>query len=190
MSGYWNRPEDTQRAFVSLNGERYYRTGDRVSERPDGSYLFLGRLDRQVKRRGFRIELGEIETALAGHADILEAAAVAVENEKMVSAIIAFVCTRSAGAVSLVEAKAHCARTLPLYMVPDHIVFLNAIPKGTRGKMDYAALGKIAEALDHPEADHTAANQVTTNRAATDHSDPKHAATNNGDQDCSPAIHR
>jgi amino acid adenylation domain-containing protein len=160
MSGYWNRPEDTQRAFVSLQGKRYYRTGDRVSHAPDGNYLFLGRLDRQVKRRGFRIELGEIETALTGREDILEAAAVAVDEGKMGTAIIAFVRLRSVGAVTLIAAKAHCARTLPLYMVPDHIVFLDAIPKGSRGKIDYLALSKIAETLDH------------------------------GDQERSPAVHR
>jgi amino acid adenylation domain-containing protein len=194
MSGYWNRPEDSQRAFVSRESERYYRTGDRVSQGPDGNYLFLGRLDRQVKRRGFRIELGEIETALASHEDILEAAAVAIQNKnenqnkKMETAIIAFVCTRSAGAITLVEGKTHCARTLPLYMVPDHIVFLNAIPKGSRGKIDYAALGKIAEALDHAPANHSAVdpaapdqittNQLTTNQLTTNHADPGHAATN------------
>ncbi len=163
MSGYWNRPgvqsEDTQRAFVTLDGKRYYRTGDRVSLAPDGNYLFLGRLDRQVKRRGFRIELGEIETALARHEDILEAAAVAAEfnaNTKdgpMGTAIIAFVRARSVGAVSLVEAKAHCARTLPPYMLPDHIVFLDTIPKGSRGKIDYMALGRIAQGLDRGDQD-------------------------------------
>ena len=160
MRGYWNRPEDTQRVFVSLEGERYYRTGDRVSRSPDGNYLFHGRLDRQVKRRGFRIELGEIETALAGREDILEAAAVAVEDGKKGTVIITFVRTRSDGAVTLIEAKAHCARTLPLYMLPDHIVFLNAIPKGSRGKVDYIALSRMAEELNH------------------------------GDQDRSPAVHR
>jgi amino acid adenylation domain-containing protein len=165
MSGYWNPPEantqeDTQRAFVSLQGQRYYRTGDRVSRAPDGNYLFLGRLDRQVKRRGFRIELGEIETALTGCEDILEAAAVAVDDEKMGTVIIVFVRPRSVGAVTLIEAKAYCARTLPLYMVPDRIVFLDAIPKGSRGKIDYLALSKIAETPDH------------------------------GDQERSPAIHR
>ena len=36
MSGYWNRPEDTERCFVTLGGKRYYRTGDRVSVAPDG----------------------------------------------------------------------------------------------------------------------------------------------------------
>lgn len=170
MSGYWNRPEETQRAFVSLEGKRYYRTGDRVSQAPDGNYLFQGRLDRQVKRRGFRIELGEIETALAGQEDILEAAAVAVDDGKMGTAIIAFVRARSGGSVNLIETKAHCARTLPLYMVPDHIVFLNAIPKGNRGKIDYTALGGMAEALGHAA--------------------PNHASPDHGDQGCSPAVHR
>jgi amino acid adenylation domain-containing protein len=175
MSGYWNRPEDTERAFVNLDGKRYYRTADRVSQAPDGNYLFQGRLDRQVKRRGFRIELGEIETVLAGCEDILEAAAVAVDDRKMGTAIIAFVRVRSAGAVTLIEAKAHCARTLPLYMVPDHIVFLDAIPKGSRGKIDYIALGRMAEALDR-----AAPNDAATNNAALDH----------GDQDRRPAVHR
>lgn len=169
MSGYWNRSEDTQRAFVSLDGKRYYRTGDRVSQTTDGNYLFLGRLDRQVKRRGFRIELGEIETALASCEDILEAAAVAVDDGKMGTAIIVFVRTRSPGAITLVEAKAHCARTLPLYMVPDHIVFLDAIPTGGRGKIDYLALSRKARALDHAA--------------------PDHAAPNHRDQGRSPAIH-
>ena len=67
MSGYWNRPEETARAFVDVDGRRYYRTGDRVSRGPSGDYTFIGRLDRQVKRRGFRIELGEIEAVLARH---------------------------------------------------------------------------------------------------------------------------
>jgi L-proline---[L-prolyl-carrier protein] ligase len=180
MSGYWNRPEDTQRAFVSLEGKRYYRTGDRVSQAPDGNYVFQGRLDRQAKRRGFRIELGEIETALAGSEDILEAAAVAVADGKMGTAIIAFVRTRSGGAVTLIEAKAHCARTLPLYMVPDHIVFLDSIPKGNRGKTDYIALTRMAEALDRVALDHAESNHVESN----------HVESNHGDQNRSPAVHR
>jgi acyl-CoA synthetase (AMP-forming)/AMP-acid ligase II len=83
----------------------------------------------------------------------------------MGTAIIAFIRARSADAITLVEAKAHCARTLPLYMVPDHIVFLDVLPTGSRGKIDYLALSRKAKALDHAAPDH-------------------------GDQDRSPAIHR
>jgi amino acid adenylation domain-containing protein len=153
MSGYWNRPEDTLRAFVTLEGTLYYRTGDRVSLAPDGSYSFLGRLDRQVKRRGFRIELGEIEAALARHEDILEAAAVAAEDELVGTVITAFVRARALDAVTLAKAKAHCAQTLPLYMLPDHILFLDTIPKGNRGKIDYMALGRIVEGLNRGNQD-------------------------------------
>ncbi len=153
MNGYWNRPEDTQRSFVWLNGKQYYRTGDRVSLAPDGSYLFVGRLDRQVKRRGFRIELGEIEAALARHEDILEAAVIAAEDGRRGTIIAAFVRVRAAGALTLVEAKAHCARTLPPYMAPDHILFVDTISKGSRGKIDYLALGRIAEGLNRGNQD-------------------------------------
>jgi amino acid adenylation domain-containing protein len=175
MSGYWNRPEDTQRAFVDLEGKRHYRTGDRVSRAPDDNYHFLGRLDRQVKRRGFRIELGAIENALTGSEDILEAAALAVEKPKGGTAIVAFIRARSTGAVTVIAVKAHCATTLPLYMLPDHILLLDAIPKGSRGKIDYAALGRIAEELDH-----AALNQAAPNQAGPNH----------GDQDRSPAVRR
>jgi non-ribosomal peptide synthetase component F len=145
MSEYWNRPEDTQRAFVCFEDRRYYRTGDRVAIEPDGNCVFVGRLDRQVKRRGFRIELGEIEAALTRHEGVLEAAAIAADNGQTGTTITAFIRARSAGAVTSVEAKTHCANTLPLYMLPDRIVFLDAIPKGSRGKVDYLALMRAAE---------------------------------------------
>jgi amino acid adenylation domain-containing protein len=148
MRGYWNRPEETERSFVSLDGVRYYRTGDRVSISPDGSYQFLGRLDRQVKRRGFRIELGEIEAALLGQEDILEAAVVGVEIESKGVVITAFLRLNGVAAVTLAEVKVHCGRRLPPYMLPDRIHFLDAIPKGSRGKIDYLALERIAEGLN------------------------------------------
>jgi amino acid adenylation domain-containing protein len=147
MRGYWNRPEETARRLVTLDGVRYYRTGDRVAVAPDGSYLFVGRLDRQVKRRGFRIELGEIEAALLSHEDILEAAVVAVENEQKGVVIAAFLRLSAPGAATVADLKAFCGRRLPPYMLPDRFVFLDEIAKGNRGKTDYLALGKIAEGL-------------------------------------------
>ena len=148
MSEYWSRPQETERSIVTLAGKQFYRTGDRVSLAPDGSYTFVGRLDRQVKRRGFRIELGEIEAALVRHEAILEAAVVAGESSHKGTVITAFVCVRAAGVLDLTAAKAHCARILPTYMVPDNFLFVNAISKGSRGKVDYLALERIAEGLN------------------------------------------
>jgi amino acid adenylation domain-containing protein len=148
MRGYWNRPDETARRMVTLDGVLYYRTGDSVSLAPDGSYLFIGRRDRQVKRRGFRIELGEIESALLSHEDILEAAVVAVEDGQKGVGIVAFIRLSAPGAVTLADLKAFCGRRLPPYMLPDRFHFLDAIPKGSRGKIDYLALERIAEGLN------------------------------------------
>ena len=145
MAGYWNRPKETERAFVEIDGRIYYRTGDCVSQDPSGDYTYVGRLDRQVKRRGFRIELGEIEAALARHPEIVEAAAVAFEHRERGTMIAAFVRLAAPPSDLTVEIKGHCARSLPHYMLPDLVLFVGAIPKGNRGKIDYAVLKKAAE---------------------------------------------
>ncbi len=143
MTGYWNRPIETAAAFVTLSGKRYYRTGDRVSPDAGRDYSFLGRLDRQVKRRGFRIELGEIEAALGRHDAVLEAAVIATQDEEAGTVITAFVRARREPAPSMMELKTHCAQILPASMAPDRIVLLEAMPKGSRGKIDYAALKEL-----------------------------------------------
>jgi amino acid adenylation domain-containing protein len=147
MRGYWNRPEETAGRMVTLDGIPYYRTGDRVVLAPEGDYLYLGRLDRQIKRRGFRIELGEIEAALLSHADILEAAVVAVANPRQSVCIAAFVRLSAPDTMTMTDIKTHCGRRLPTYMLPDRILFVDAIAKGGRGKTDYLALGKMLEGL-------------------------------------------
>jgi non-ribosomal peptide synthetase component F len=48
MQGYWNLPENTAKAFLAGRNDRRYRTGDTVTELPDGNYKFLGRRDRMI----------------------------------------------------------------------------------------------------------------------------------------------
>jgi len=143
MTGYWNRPAETARAFVEIEGVRYYRSGDRVTMDAQGDLVFLGRMDRQVKRRGFRIELGEIEEALSRHEAVLEAAVVSTSDEDSGTTITAFVRLAPGGPVSQADLRAHCARVTPGYMLPDRIVPLPSLPKGSRGKIDYLALSEL-----------------------------------------------
>ncbi|AJE80497.1 amino acid adenylation domain-containing protein [Streptomyces albus] len=80
-AGYLHRPELTAERFVTAPGtrRRFYRTGDRVSRRPDGSLEFLGRVDRQVKILGHRVEPDEVESVLSRHPGLDAVAVTAVE---------------------------------------------------------------------------------------------------------------
>jgi acyl-coenzyme A synthetase/AMP-(fatty) acid ligase len=142
MLGYWNREADTARAFVE-SGEgtsrvRYYRSGDRVSMFPGGQLHYLGRTDRQIKRRGIRIEPEEIEHVLGRHGSVAEAAVVATADSPPV--VSAFVRLAPGMPATADDLQRHCATLLPSSMLPDRIVILAAMPRGSRGKVDYEKL--------------------------------------------------
>jgi amino acid adenylation domain-containing protein/thioester reductase-like protein len=77
--GYLGEPAQLAERFVTIDGERFYRSGDRGRWRSDGSLEFLGRLDDQVKIDGYRIEPAEIEAVAESLAEVREAAVVAYE---------------------------------------------------------------------------------------------------------------
>jgi amino acid adenylation domain-containing protein len=140
MQGYWNLPEQNSRVFlVDPDGRRWYRTGDVVARGPDGSFRFLGRRDRMIKKRGYRVELGEIEAALYRHTAVKEAAVVANSNDDGTH-VRAILSTKDGERLSIIALKQFCAEQLPLYMVPDTFAFLAVLPKTSTDKIDYQVL--------------------------------------------------
>ncbi len=144
MQGYWALPEQTAKGFLTdAAGVRWYRTGDIVTEAPDGNYTYLGRRDRMVKRRGYRVELGEIEAALYQHPAIKEAAVIARPDEEAGVKITAFLSCRDPKRPSLIELKRFCSERLPLYMIPDAFSWHEALPKTSTDKTDYQRLKEM-----------------------------------------------
>jgi amino acid adenylation domain-containing protein len=141
MHGYWNRPDETERAFLeTAPGERWYRTGDVVVENVEGEYEFLGRRDRMVKRRGYRVELGEIEVALLRHPAVREAAVIALPDDVDGLRVKAFLELSRKPRPSMIELKRFCGEILPDYMIPDVFAFADALPRTSTGKVDYPRL--------------------------------------------------
>ncbi|HTN84487.1 MAG TPA: amino acid adenylation domain-containing protein, partial [Sorangium sp.] len=142
--GYLGQPALTRERFMFAPGDastRLYRTGDRVCRLPDGNFVFIGRTDHQVKVRGYRVELGEIEGVLSAH-DAVDRAVVVMKGEAGASRIDAFVTLKPGKATHVDELRAHLARGLPKYMVPQVIWILPALPETASGKVDRAALAR------------------------------------------------
>lgn len=93
--GYVDQPELTNKKFLDLPEGRAYRTGDRVSQRPDGRLSFHGRVDYQIKHNGTRIEPAEVETVLKGHSAISDAVVAARDFDDGDRRLVAYVVPES-----------------------------------------------------------------------------------------------
>ncbi|MEM1206468.1 MAG: amino acid adenylation domain-containing protein, partial [Acidobacteriota bacterium] len=142
--GYLGRPELTAERFpsdpIDPSRGRVYRTGDRVAMAEDGTLLFRGRVDQQVKVRGFRIEPGEIESALLRHDAVHDAVVVARVDGADTRLVAYFVAAEGHDDPSLPQLREALAADLPDYMVPAAFVSLDALPMTPSGKVDRRAL--------------------------------------------------
>jgi amino acid adenylation domain-containing protein len=143
--GYLNRPDLTKERFIpdpfsSEPGARLYKTGDLVRRRPDGSIVFVGRVDDQVEIRGLRVELGEIETALTAHPDVSQAVVTVVTDPAGEKQLAAYLRREQGTEPDPADLRAHLARTLPAYMIPAYVAILEELPLTAHGKIDKAAL--------------------------------------------------
>ncbi|MFN5350075.1 MAG: amino acid adenylation domain-containing protein, partial [Polaromonas sp.] len=141
--GYLRRARLTAERFVpdpfaGEEGGRLYRTGDLARYRRDGQIEYLGRLDHQVKVRGFRIELGEVESALLGCEGVREAVVVA-RGEGAQQQLVGYVGSAGAAVEPHVLRQVLLGR-LPGYMVPSHLVVMQALPLSPNGKVDRKSL--------------------------------------------------
>ncbi|WP_172631850.1 non-ribosomal peptide synthetase, partial [Dictyobacter arantiisoli] len=143
--GYLNRPALTAERFIpdafsQQPGTRLYKTGDIVRYRVDGVLEYIGRLDHQVKIRGFRIELGEIEVAISHYPAVRENVVIVREDTAGDKQLVAYIVARATEQLNISELKAFLQQQLPSYMLPTHIVVLNALPLTSNGKVNRHAL--------------------------------------------------
>lgn len=172
--GYLNNPEQTAAAFLDdamwldhfqkNDRGRLYRSGDLGMYNPDGSVVYMGRRDAQVKLRGQRIEMGEVEfhmKRLLPDATTFVDVVKYGENERL-TAFVAFAETNTAAAANpsssillpsfhriqnSAELSTELGQHLPSYMVPSLYLPLAQIPTTSSGKTDRKTLKQIAGSL-------------------------------------------
>lgn len=150
MRGYWGRDDLNEKALFKRSVARdredvFYRTGDLVTQDPDGTLWFLGRKDRQVKVRGYRIELDEVEAALVAVDDVEEAAAIAIPGIEGSQQIVAMVTLKGDAAEATGDTLlGHIKTSLPSYAVPGALTVRKAFPRTRTGKIDRRLLREEA----------------------------------------------
>ncbi|MGH6812120.1 MAG: amino acid adenylation domain-containing protein [Methylocella sp.] len=136
----------TENPFSSGTSGRLYRTGDRARYLANGRFELLGRADSQIKLRGFRIELGDVEDALRRVSGRPETAAVLHGDD-----LVGYIAAPESTVESVTGLRTKLREELPDYMVPAHILRLDALPRTQNGKIDRKALPRPDPARALPE---------------------------------------
>ena len=162
--GYRGNPALTAQRFVTLNGIRFYRTGDVVAWSKDGNLLYFGRNDDQMKIRGVRIDPAEVETAIRAHPSVQQAAATWYASAGGARSIVAAVVPRSETSPVSAEALHVWLRgRLPDPMVPSRYVFCQTMPLSPSGKIDRVTIRGMPS-VDPPADEHDASETTKTER--------------------------
>jgi long-chain acyl-CoA synthetase len=130
MLGYYNRPEATAESIK----DGWMCTGDIGLMEADGFFRIVDRKKDMILVSGFNVYPNELEDVLVMHPKILEAAAVAVKDDKSGEVPKVFVVKKDQ---SLTEAEVfeHCRANLTGYKMPKYVAFLDELPKTNVGKI-------------------------------------------------------
>ncbi len=131
MAGYWRKPEATAKAMTD---DGYFRTGDVATIDQDGYLRIVDRKKDMVIVSGFNVYPNEIEAVAAFLPQVAECACIGVPDERTGEAVRLFV-VKLDPELDAETIRAHCRKELAAYKVPRDVVFVEAIPKSTVGKI-------------------------------------------------------
>lgn len=130
MKGYWNRPDETEKAFK----DGYFLTGDIGIMEDDGFFRIVDRKKEMINVSGFNVYPNEIEKVIAEHPGVMEVGVRGEVNEKSGEIVKAFVVKKDR-ALTEEDVISFCREKLTSYKVPRSVVFRDELPKSNVGKI-------------------------------------------------------
>ena len=135
MQGYWKKDEENKNAFIKINNEKWFRTGDLAKFDKDGYFYFVDRIKDIVKYKGYLVVPAEIETLLYKHPKIREAAVIGVPDPQVGETIKAVIVLNEEAKVTAEDIKQWCKDKIAPYKIPKIIEFKQELPKTIIGKV-------------------------------------------------------
>lgn len=133
----WKDPE----RYVEQYWSKYpgvYMTGDSARKDEDGYFWIIGRVDDVIKVSGYRLGTAEIESALVSHYSVAEAAAIGLPHEVKGNAIYTYVILKAGIEKTpqlIEELRQHVSHEVGPIAKPEHIEFVDSLPKTRSGKI-------------------------------------------------------
>lgn len=127
--GYWNKPEETARAFV----DGWYRTGDLGRKDASGVYFVPDRLKDMYITGGENVFPAEVEAVIGAHPSVLDVAVIGVPDPKWGETGLAFI-VAGKEPPNLDEIVMLCGERLAHYKRPSQFLFVESIPRTASGK--------------------------------------------------------
>ena len=123
-------------AGEKFTDDGWLRTGDVAELERDGFIRLVDRTKDLVKSGGEWISSVELENAVMAHPDVVEAAVIAVPDERWGERPCACVVRRGGGDLDADGLRAHLAARVARWWIPERIEFIDEVPKTSVGKFD------------------------------------------------------
>lgn len=148
MRGYWDKPEAT--ADTLRDG--WLHSGDTAYLRDDGHLVFMGRAKDMLKVGGENVSPAEIEAYLRNMAEIQDASVVAYPDPRLTEVPVAFVIRKPNQEVTANTLLERMKGRIASFKIPRHVIFVDAYPMTSSGKIRKIELRAQARELLDPKA--------------------------------------
>ncbi|MGQ4331488.1 long-chain fatty acid--CoA ligase [Streptomyces hayashii] len=140
---YYNGPDaEPLRPADKFSEDGWLKTGDVGTISPDGFLTLTDRAKDVIKSGGEWISSVELENALMAHPDVMEAAVVAVPDEKWGERPLATVVLKEGSGADFASLRAFLADEggIARWQLPERWTIIEAVPKTSVGKFDKKVL--------------------------------------------------
>ncbi len=141
MRGYYDKPEATAAA---IDTEGWMHTGDMGVLRVDGHLRFMGRYKDMLKIGGENVDPMEVEAYLMSHPAINLAAVVSYPDARLSEVGVAFVRCEPGHRLTAADVLAYCRGRIASFKIPRHVLFVEAFPMTSSGKIQKVKLREAA----------------------------------------------
>ena len=140
FEGYWNDQQKTREAFVEIDGQRFFRSGDLGYMDAEGFFFFTDRLKRMINASGYKVWPAEVESMMYQHPAIQECCIIAARDAYRGETVKAVVVRKPGIETSAEQIMAWAHDTMAAYKVPKQVEFVDALPKSATGKVMWRTL--------------------------------------------------